>query len=114
MARNHRLPQRGNYDYYELPNYLQRLIDASDALHDASDALDSAERGLRVFEDASDAADREAWRWAQARSLDAWRLYWQTLEHTELVYLAWITERGEEERVPFTDLSHYEPLAQGE
>lgn len=108
MARSIKLPRHGNYDYYELPNYLQRLIDACEALHEASDALDSAERDLRLLEDSADRTDREAWRWAQAQSIKGWTLYWDAQEHTELAYLAWRAEREEEERTPAAD------LAQGE
>lgn len=111
MARRVQLPTRGNYDYYELPQHLQQLIEAMTQLEDARDALDSAERATRILDESGDPSDRQAWRWYQDASLAAYKLAANVRDHAELVYTAWRLA-CEEEEVAQRDTSQCDALAQ--
>lgn len=91
------LPSRGNYDFLELPNEIQQLITALDALDTATAALDSAERSSRELELSADPARREEWRWYQQASLQAWQLQERLQQRAELAYVCWLIEREREE-----------------
>ena len=90
-------PTRSNYEFLELPNEIQQLITALDALDTATAALDSAERSSRELELSADPARRDEWRWYQSASLDAYRLQERLQTRAELAYVTWLIEREREE-----------------
>lgn len=90
-------PTRSNYEFLELPNEIQQLITALDALDTATAALDSAERSSRELELSADPTRREEWRWYQQASLQAWQLQERLQHRAELAYVCWLIEREREE-----------------
>lgn len=92
-ARTIQFPTRGNYSFHDLPEPLQALIKAADALEEAMSQLDIAELRQRPLELSDDAEQRAEWRWHQGASLAAWHLYEEVQLRAQLGYALYLAEQ---------------------